>query len=73
MTVYRWRVHTRLPDRFGTLCHVLIRGGMNSCLVEFIADGYKVLTSRNYLRRDVAGNVSDNNLKSHAPIPPRSP
>jgi len=27
-----------------------VRGGMNSCLVEF-TDGYKVVTSRNYIRR----------------------
>lgn len=47
---YRWRVRTRLPERFGTLCRVLVRGGMNSCLVEF-EDGYQVITSRNYMRR----------------------
>ena len=48
--IYYWRVHTRLPERFGQKCAVLIRGGMNSCLVEF-EDGYMVLTSRNYVRR----------------------
>lgn len=47
---YIWRVSTRLPERKGTLCKVLARGRMNSCLVEF-EDGYKVVTSRNYLRR----------------------
>lgn len=45
-----WRVRTRLPQRFGERCRVLIRGGCNSCLVEF-ADGSRVVTSRNYLRR----------------------
>jgi hypothetical protein len=50
VTVYRWRVRTRLPERFGQLCRVLVRGGMNSCLVQF-EDGYRVVTSRNYVRR----------------------
>jgi hypothetical protein len=47
---YIWRVRTRLPHRFGHRCRVLIRGGMNSALVEF-ADGVRVCTSRNYLRK----------------------
>jgi hypothetical protein len=47
---YYWRVRTRLPDRFGQPCRVLARGGRNSALVEF-KDGYKVITSRNYLRK----------------------
>jgi hypothetical protein len=47
---YTWRVRSRLPYRFGTRCRVLVRGGMNSCLVEF-EDGYRVVTSRNYVRK----------------------
>jgi hypothetical protein len=47
---YVWRVRTRLADRFGAPCRVLIRGAMNSALVEF-ADGYRVVTSRNYVRK----------------------
>lgn len=47
---YIWRVRTRLPNRKGTRCQVLARGKMNSCLVQF-EDGYKVVTSRNYLRK----------------------
>lgn len=47
---YRWRVRTRLPERFGQLCRVLCRGAMNSCAVEF-EDGYQVVTSRWYVRR----------------------
>ena len=47
---YRWRVRTRLPERYGQLCVVLVRSRrMNSALVEF-EDGYRVVTSRNYLR-----------------------
>ena len=37
-------------DRKGERCAVLARGGMNSALVEF-EDGYRVVTSRNGLRR----------------------
>ena len=48
--IYVWRVRTRLPGRFGMRCRVVVRGGMNSALVEF-EDGYKTVTSRNYLRR----------------------
>lgn len=47
---YCWRVRTRLAERVGTRCRVLVRGAMNSALVEF-ADGFQVVTSRNYLRR----------------------
>lgn len=47
-----WRVKTRLPARKGTACRVLVRSRrMNSVLVEFASDGYKVVTSRNYVRR----------------------
>lgn len=48
---YIWRVRTRLPDRFGQRCAVLARSRrMNSAHVRF-ADGYEVITSRNYIRR----------------------
>ena len=48
---YFWRVRSRLPERFGQSCRMLVRARtMNSCLLEF-EDGYKVVTSRNYIRR----------------------
>jgi hypothetical protein len=47
---YIWRVHTRLPERFGQRCKVTARGSLNSCRVVF-EDGYTVITSRNYLRK----------------------
>ena len=47
---YYWRVKTRHPERKGQLCRVLIRGKMNSCLVEF-TDGFLTVTSRNYIRK----------------------
>ena len=49
-THYFWRVRTRLPERFHHRCRVLVRGKMNTALVEF-DDGYRVVTSRNYYRR----------------------
>lgn len=45
-----WRVRTRLAERFGQRCRVLVRGALNSALVEF-ADGYRVVTCRYYVRR----------------------
>ena len=50
MYPYYWRVKTRYPERKGQACRVLVRGKMNSCLVEF-EDGYRTVTSRNYVRK----------------------
>jgi len=38
-------------DRKGQRCRVLVRGGMNSALVEFEPDGVRHVTSRNGLRK----------------------
>jgi len=46
---YRWNL-PGLPGRKGTLCKVLARGKMNSCLVEFL-DGFRAITSRNAIRK----------------------
>ena len=56
---YFWRVKTRLPERKGQPCRMLARGKLNSGLIEF-EDGYKVVTSRNYIRKRVCneGNKS---------------
>jgi hypothetical protein len=51
MTLYRWHWRARLPERHGELLRVLVRGSLNSCLVEFIADGWRCVTSRHALRR----------------------
>jgi hypothetical protein len=46
-----WRVRSRLPERYRQRCRILKRSRrMNSALVEF-SDGYRVVTSRNYVRR----------------------
>jgi len=47
---YYWRVYTHLPERINQRCRVIVRGRMNSALVEF-EDGYRVVTSRNYYRK----------------------
>lgn len=49
--LYRWHWRSVLGDRHGTLCRVLVRGAMNSILVEFLADGWRVVTSRHAVRR----------------------
>lgn len=46
--VWFWRV--RMPERKGTPCRVICRGAMNSALLEF-EDGFRVVASRNALRR----------------------
>jgi len=47
---YIWFWRKRLPERKNYPCRVLVRGGMNSILVEF-EDGFKVVTSRWAVRR----------------------
>lgn len=46
--VWHWR--SKLPERKGEPCTVLVRGRMNSVLVEF-EDGFRVVTSRYAVRR----------------------
>lgn len=45
--IYRWN----RQGRKGHPCRVLARGTLNSCLVEF-ADGYRMVTSRNAIRKN---------------------
>jgi hypothetical protein len=48
---YIWFWHSRLPERKGEGCRILVRSRrLNSCLVEF-PDGFRVVTSRNAVRR----------------------
>lgn len=48
-------------DRAGQSCRVVVRGSMNSALVEF-ADGWRVVTSRGGLRRARPGRLTDTNI-----------
>ena len=47
------RSFMRPIDRKGQACRVLVRGGRNSALIEF-EDGFRMIASRNGLRRRVA-------------------
>ena len=53
--VYRWHWRAKLPERHGKLLVVRVRSKMNSCEVEFLEDGFRVITSRNALRRAYPG------------------
>lgn len=46
---HAWFWRAKLPERKGHRCRVLVRGGMNSVLVQF-SDGYRVVTSRHAVR-----------------------
>lgn len=48
--LYRWHWRARLPERRGQLFRLLATGRLNSCLIEF-EDGWRVITSRNALRK----------------------
>lgn len=52
MSVYPfvWRVRCRLPERHGQRCRILKNGRKWTSSVEF-EDGFRVVTSRRYLRR----------------------
>jgi hypothetical protein len=45
-----WRLHVRLPERFGKRCRVIARGTLNSALIEF-EDGIRHVVSRNAFRK----------------------
>ena len=47
----RWHWRARLPERKGQPCRVVARGAMNSVLVEFESDRFRVVTSRYAVRR----------------------
>ena len=65
--VYRWRIRTRLPERFGQTCWVTARGALNSVRVEF-PDGFWCITSRWSVRRK-APTLSGAYDLPHAPEP----
>lgn len=46
----RYRFNWRRLDRFGQICRLVARGTLNSCMLEF-DDGFRVVTSRNAIRR----------------------
>lgn len=52
--VWSWAKYPVDSLRKGAPCRMLARGRMNSCLLEF-EDGYRVVTSRNGLRKRKEG------------------
>jgi hypothetical protein len=60
---YYWRVRTRLAERFGQSCRVLMRGRMNTVVVEF-EDGVRVATSRWYVRKKTKRRAQENEERS---------
>lgn len=48
---HRWYWRSRLGERNGQRCRIVARGAKGSVLVEFEADGYRVVTSRYAVRR----------------------
>lgn len=43
MTHY-WRLHCRLPERFGKHCRILVKGSLGSVMIEF-EDGMRYVVS----------------------------
>lgn len=48
--VYVWGNNSRRAELKGRRCRVLVRGGMNTILVEFLDNGERVTTSRRAVR-----------------------
>ena len=62
---YFWRLNysaMRPIARKGQLCRVLVRASMNSALIEF-EDGYRVVASRNSIRRAARAVQGDSAAK----------
>lgn len=47
---YAWRNNEKRATLYGRRCAVLVRGKLNSCLVEF-EDGQREVVSRNAIRK----------------------
>jgi hypothetical protein len=54
----------RREDRKGQPCRVLVRGNKNRCLVEF-ADGFRMSTNRNALRKVKPRKSGPRDVRSH--------
>ena len=48
--IYTWKNNPKRQSMYGRHCRVLVRGRMNSALVEF-ENGQREIISRNALRR----------------------
>lgn len=58
-----YRYHWHRMGRKDQPCRVLVRGELNSCLVEF-GDGFRMVTSRNALRRNISNSPGDRSSRT---------
>lgn len=49
--LYVWSWRARMPERRGQVCRLICVGTLNSALLEFVSDGYRVVTDRRGIRR----------------------
>ena len=56
---YFWRIEKWLPERRNQACRILAVGRGFKCLVEF-EDGYRVVTSGNFIRKLPRAGVGQN-------------
>ena len=52
--VYRWTNNEKRQTLRHRTCRLLVRGAMNSALVEFVDNGQREVVSRNALRKQEA-------------------
>ena len=50
---YAWKNNEKRRMMYRRLCKVMVRGALNSCLVQFLDNGEREVVSRNSLRRFV--------------------
>jgi len=48
---FDWGNNSKRATLKGRICHVIKRGGKNSCMVEFVDNGQREIVSRNALRK----------------------
>jgi hypothetical protein len=58
--IYAWANNARRRELQGRRCRILVRGRMNTVLVEFLDNGERVTTSTRALRRIGAAATGEN-------------
>jgi hypothetical protein len=48
--IYTWKNNSKRETMFGRICRVIVRGKLNSALVEFVDNGQREIVSRNALK-----------------------
>jgi len=54
---YVWKNNAKRVVMYRRLCKVMVRGAMNSCLVQFLDNEEREVVSRNALRRYAGTNL----------------